>query len=147
MIKKLKQLTVIAATMFAFVVPVMAPAMAHAANEVANSACQGAATATTGTNPGNDATVAADCDADTTGKGLNALIKWVINIFSIIVGAVSVIMIIYGGFKYITSSGDSGKVTSAKNTIMYALIGLAIVGLSQLIVYFVLSKSASVPLT
>jgi hypothetical protein len=48
---------------------------------------------------------------------------------------------IYGGFKYITSSGDSGNVTAAKNTIMYALIGLIIVALAQIIVRFVLAKS------
>jgi hypothetical protein len=52
-------------------------------------------------------------------------------------------MVIYGGFKYITSGGDSGKVTSAKNTIVYAAIGLVVVALAQFIVKFVLGKASS----
>jgi hypothetical protein len=49
-------------------------------------------------------------------------------------------MIIFGGFKYITSGGESGNVTSAKNTIIYAVIGLVIVAFAQFIVQFVLGK-------
>ena len=49
-------------------------------------------------------------------------------------------LIIYGGFKYISSGGDSGKVTEAKNTIIYAVIGLVVVALAQFIVQFVLNK-------
>ncbi len=65
----------------------------------------------------------------------------IIQIFSWVVGAISVIMLIFGGFKYITSGGDAGKITSAKNTILYAVVGLVIVALSQVIVNFVLSKA------
>jgi hypothetical protein len=50
-------------------------------------------------------------------------------------------MIIIGGFRYITSGGDSGSVSSAKNTVLYAIVGLIIVALAQVIVRFVLSKS------
>jgi hypothetical protein len=67
----------------------------------------------------------------------------VVNIFSMIVGAVAIIMIIYGGFKYITSGGDSGNVTAAKNTLIYAIIGLIIVALSQFIVHFVLNGASN----
>jgi hypothetical protein len=49
-------------------------------------------------------------------------------------------MIIWGGLRYITSGGDSAKITSAKNTIIYALIGLVVVALAQFIVKFVLAK-------
>ncbi len=69
------------------------------------------------------------------------IVNSIINIFSWVVGAISVIMLIFGGFKYITSGGDSGKITSAKNTIIYALVGLVIVALSQVLVNFVLRKS------
>lgn len=68
------------------------------------------------------------------------IIRTVINIFSLIVGVIAVIMIIIGGLKYITSGGDSGNVTSAKNTILYAIVGLIIVALAQIIVRFVLGK-------
>ena len=73
---------------------------------------------------------------------VNTLVRQIINIFSVIVGIIAVIMIIYGGLKYITSGGDSGNVTGAKNTILYAIIGLIIVALAQFIVRFILSKTA-----
>ena len=72
---------------------------------------------------------------------LNNLIKNVVNILSMIVGIVAVVMIIIGGFKYVTSGGDSGSITSAKHTIIYAIVGLIIVALAQVIVRFVLSKA------
>ncbi|HPR10447.1 MAG TPA: pilin [Candidatus Saccharibacteria bacterium] len=70
----------------------------------------------------------------------NNLVQDIINIFSWIVGVVSVIMVIFGGFRYITSGGDAGKVTSAKNTIVYALVGLVIAALAQVLVLFVLGN-------
>ena len=73
-------------------------------------------------------------------SALNNLITQIINVFSIIVGVIAVIMIIYGGFRYITSGGDSGKVGEAKNTIVFALVGLIIVALAQFIVKFVLNR-------
>lgn len=72
---------------------------------------------------------------------LNSLISNVINILSLIAGIIAVIMIVVSGFKYITSSGDSAKVSSAKTTIIYAIIGLVIVALAQIIVRFVLGKA------
>lgn len=74
---------------------------------------------------------------------INEIITQVINIFSIVVGIVAVIMIIVGGFKYITSGGDSGNISSAKNTIIYAVIGLVIVALAQFLVQFVLDKASN----
>ena len=55
------------------------------------------------------------------------------------VGIISVIMLIYGGLRYVVSGGDSKKVTDAKNTIMYAIIGLIIAILSYAIVNFVIN--------
>jgi len=74
---------------------------------------------------------------------LNNIIRLVINIFSLIVGVIAVVMIIIGGLKYITSGGDSGNVTGAKNTILYAVVGLVVVALAQFIVRFVLDKVAT----
>lgn len=70
------------------------------------------------------------------------IIKNVINLLSMLVGVVAVIMFIVGGFRYITSAGDSSKVSSAKNTLVYAIIGLVVVALAQAIVLFVLNKVA-----
>ncbi len=52
-------------------------------------------------------------------------------------------MIIVGGLKYITSGGDSGNITSAKNTILYAIVGLIVVALAQIIVRFVLQRATA----
>ena len=71
---------------------------------------------------------------------LNNLVAQVVNVFSIIVGVVAVIMMIYAGFRYITSGGDSGKVGESKNTLIYAIVGLIIVALAQFIVKFILEK-------
>lgn len=84
-------------------------------------------------------------DESITGAGgaIDNIIITVINIISIVVGIVAVIMIIIGGFRYITSNGDSGAVSGAKNTILYAIIGLVIVALAQLIVRFVVNRLVS----
>lgn len=74
---------------------------------------------------------------------LNNLVKNLINLFSVAVGIIAVIMIIIGGLRYITSGGNDTSVTGAKNTILYAIIGLIIVALAQLIVRFTLSKVTS----
>lgn len=80
----------------------------------------------------------ADCDANG-GGDLTNVVRSIINVLSIIVGLLAVIMIIFAGAKYITSSGDSNKVTSAKNALIYAIIGLIIVALAQFLVQKVLT--------
>jgi cytochrome bd-type quinol oxidase subunit 2 len=75
---------------------------------------------------------------------LTSLIKKIINIFSVIVGVIAVIMIIIGGLKYITSGGESSNVSGAKNTIIYAIVGLVVVALAQFIVHFVLANTAAI---
>ena len=82
-----------------------------------------------------------DCNAD----GLTNTIRSVVNIVGIIAGIVAVIMIIVSGFRYITSGGASEKVAAAKSSLIYALIGVAIVALSQFLVHFVLTQAANAP--
>ena len=76
------------------------------------------------------------------GTSVEAIIKTAVEILSWVVGVVSIIMVIVSGFKYVASGGDSGKISSAKNTLIYALIGLAVAALAQVLVGFVLSKVA-----
>ena len=67
-----------------------------------------------------------------------------------IIGAVSVIMLIWGGLRYILSGGDSKKITDAKNTVLYAIIGLIIAFLAYAIIRFVLNAigaTATTPVT
>lgn len=82
------------------------------------------------------------CSSDAIQR-VNNIIRHIVNILSAIVGVVAVIMIIIGGFRYITSGGNDTSITSAKNTILYAIIGLIIVALAQVLVHFVLRNLAN----
>ena len=78
--------------------------------------------------------------ADT--SSLDKTLSAVINILTVVVGIVAVIMIIINGLRFVTSGGDSNKVSSAKNGILWAVIGIAVVALAQFIVKFVLNRTA-----
>ena len=106
-----------------------------AVSPAAQAACDGVALTGDGTcgQTNADGTSAAD-------TAVSSTIALVINIFSLVVGFTAVIMIMVGGFKYVTSTGDSASVNSAKNTILYAIVGLVVVALAQIIVRFVLGK-------
>jgi hypothetical protein len=67
-----------------------------------------------------------DCSSVKTKVTLNTQIWNIIRTALTILGGIAVIVIIAGGIMYATSAGDSGKVTAAKNTILYAVIGLAV---------------------
>ena len=69
-----------------------------------------------------------------------SLVKKFVNIFLFAVGALSVIMLIWGGIRYTTSAGDSNKVQAAKNTVLYAIVGLVIAILAYAIVNMVIDK-------
>jgi hypothetical protein len=76
----------------------------------------------------------------TPGKSISAIIVAVLNFLSAVVGIAAVIMVIVGGFKYITAAGDSGKAAGARSTIVYAIVGIVIAALAQGLVQFVLKK-------
>lgn len=74
-------------------------------------------------------------------NGLAAFAKTAVNVMSLVVGVLAVLMIVYGGLRYVTSGGSSEGVGNAKNVIIYAIIGLIIVALAQAIVHFVLNAA------
>lgn len=74
-------------------------------------------------------------------SGLTGLLKIVLNLLSLIVGVAAIVMIIVAGLKYVTSQGDASQVSSAKNTLLYAIVGLIIVAMAQVIVVFVLKQT------
>ena len=127
---------------FAFVLSLglLVPAKSNAAslNNVNGQVCNGINTVLTGT---TGTTTGCDEAANANDTKIASTVKTLINLFSMIVGAVSVVMIILGGFKFITSGGNADKNKEAKNTILYALVGLVIVVLAQTIVKFVFSKA------
>lgn len=67
-------------------------------------------------------------------------IKTIVNTMLYVLGAIAVIMIVIGGIRYITSNGESANVTSAKNTILYAVVGLIVAILAYAIVNFVITS-------
>ncbi len=77
---------------------------------------------------------------DLAGRDLNTTLNIIINVIIGIVGFVAVVMMIMGGISFITSQGDSAKVTKARNTILYGVVGLVVALLAFAIVNFVLSN-------
>ena len=72
--------------------------------------------------------------------GTGGIFSTIINILLFLIGAISVVMIVFAGFQYATSGGDAGKVTSAKNTILYAVIGIVVALLAYAIIRFVTNQ-------
>ena len=138
MISKIKQFLTLTSSLVVLALPIAAPAAVSAASggcksNITQNIAQGASST------GSDV----NCESNDSTNNIGNLAKNIVNIFSFIVGAVAVLMIIYGGFRYITSGGDSGSVGNAKNTLIYAIVGLIIVALAQIIVQFVLSQGTT----
>ena len=131
-------------TCLTLAVGVVAPLNVSAAGvDVFSGACPGGSGSTTGTGGGAGTGTAAASSSDAicgaTGQGeFEAIMTNIINTILIVLGMIAVIMIIVGGIRYTTSNGDSSQIQSAKNTIMYAVIGLVVAILSFAIVNFVI---------
>ena len=82
---------------------------------------------------------AAGCPGNSN-SDLPTVIQNILNAIIGVAGVVSVVFIVIGGIQYITSTGDPGKTKKAKDTILYALIGLIICALSFAIVNFTISR-------
>jgi hypothetical protein len=136
MIKKIKLALLSLSSLFAVVMPLVATASVSAKvtqAEINGATCSG----TSGELSGNH--TIENCNVGE--SDFNKYTKLIVNLLSVVVGFVAVVMLIVGGFRYITSGGNSENVTKAKNTIIYALIGLVIVGVAQIVVQFVLHKT------
>mgnify|MGYP000986349469 FL=1 len=77
------------------------------------------------------------------GKSVNSTVGSIVNVLLWVVGILSVTMIVWSGFKYITSAGDTSKLASAKSTLIYAVVGLIIAILAYAIVTFVRTQVVS----
>lgn len=124
----MKKLSVIIASILGVFAIAFAPAPPAYAVVTCNSAAE---CATSGVEQAGG-TTAPQADA-------GAIIKSVVDILLFIIGAVAVIMIVIGGLKYVLSNGESAAVTSAKNTIFYAVIGLVVAALAYAIVSWVIT--------
>ena len=62
------------------------------------------------------------------------------NVLIFLVGAIAVIYLIIGGLRYVTSGGDPKAVSAAKDTILYAIIGIVVAVIAYALVTFVISS-------
>jgi hypothetical protein len=118
---KIALISIIALLGVAFV----APNVAYAST--ASDAIQGGVTAVGGQAAGNNVP-------------LETRAKDITNVFLFILGAIAVIMIIIGGIRYVVSAGEGSAVKGAKNTILYAVVGLVVAILAYAIVNFVITS-------
>ena len=76
-------------------------------------------------------------------NGDSSIIKRAINIMLFAVGVLSVVMLVFGGFRYVLSGGKKESVTNAKNTILYAIVGLLVAVFAYAIINFILGAALS----
>jgi hypothetical protein len=74
--------------------------------------------------------------------GQSGTFRTITNVMLYLVGAISVIMLIIGGIRYVVSGGDSTAVQGAKNTILYAIVGIIVALLAYAVVSFVIGSFA-----
>jgi len=118
-------------------VPALLVGLSVAVPVTANAACTNELTISGG----------ADCAAGTQQEGTSlfdqgGIFQKITNILLFLVGAISVIMLIIGGIRYVISAGDQNQVTGAKNTIMYAIVGIVVAFLAFAAVNFVVTRLA-----
>lgn len=129
MTKNKRFLLVIAALFSIVLTPLFAVGMV-AAQGSDQAACQGLG----GTFSGGKCSVPNQPD-------IEDVIARVIQVMSAIAGVAAVIMIIISGFRFVTANGDSNTVAAARRTLIYALVGVVVVAISQTIVWFILRKT------
>ena len=81
-----------------------------------------------------------DATGQKSGNSLQDNLARIVNVLLFLIGAIAVIVIIIGGLKYVTSDGDSSKIKSAKDTILYAVVGIIIALLAYALVNFVITS-------
>lgn len=85
-------------------------------------------------NPNSSSCAASD-------RQISKVIRIALQMLSIVAGIIAVIMVIISGLKYVTSQGDSNQISSAKNSLIYAVVGIVVVVFAQIIVQFVVDSS------
>jgi hypothetical protein len=125
----MKRLLTALSLLIMLIAPTLAPALA-VADTPQQEVCRGIGLTTANGSCGDS------------GAQFAATVTTIINLLLIIIGVVAVVVIIVAGFNFITSGGDSNKVATARNSIVYALIGLVVVVLAEVIVHFVIGTVA-----
>lgn len=119
----------------------LVPVLALGVSMVAPIAEPAYAAFDSGIKDGKDSAKSDDQPEELTGE--EGVFKTVTNVLLFIIGAVSVIMLIIGGIRYTISGGDQAQVKAAKDTILYAIIGIVVAILAYALVDFVVSSFAA----
>jgi hypothetical protein len=126
--KRLKLIFASLALLFCLT-PALVPATVYADTDPFKTVCQqGGAGTPACTASGNDPI-----------SGKNGILYKVSRILAVVAGIGAVIVIILGGFFYVTSGGDASKATNAKRAIIGAVIGLVVIAISQVFIAFVIN--------
>lgn len=126
-IKKLFAAIFITATLASSGSVLLATPVGASGVDVIEQSCRG---------PQSSSALCDDGDAPLFGNG--SVFQKITNALLFLTGAIAVVMIVVGGFRYTTSAGNQAAVTSAKNTIIYAVIGLVVALFGYAIVNFVI---------
>lgn len=121
-------LTILA--LLAFAMPLLAPGSpVYAQNK--DDVCQGVGQVTGGSN----------CAPTGSVTDVNGVVRTALRIFQVIVGIIALVFVVLAGQRFITSAGEAQKVVSARNTLLYAAVGIVVVAFSELIIQFVLNRT------
>lgn len=131
-------------TILAGLVVLVTPSPVQAAN-AKEDLCSGAGLSNACAPSCDEDQSAEECVASS--RTVEDVVRVGVNLLSFVVGVAAIVMVVLAGAKYITSHGDAGRISSAKQTIIYAIVGLAIVALAQFIVRFTISRSTTDPPT
>lgn len=110
---------------------VLSSASTLAATNVFKDAC---------TAKGSSDSAACDQNGSDPLTGKNGLITKATALIGYLAGVCSIILILVSAVMYVTADGDSSKISSARTTLVYALVGLVVIGVSQGIIIFVLNN-------
>lgn len=122
--KKLSTIIATLALLVGIAAPLAVATPVYASNE--SALCEGS-----GGTWRNGACTSAD------GRTVTGTLQQLTDVLIFLIGAIAVIMIIIGGLRYVTSSGDQSALASAKNTILYSVVGLIVAFMAYAIVRFI----------
>ncbi len=129
---RLIKLSILSLTTFFIAIFAFSPSV-MAAN-LFNDACSG------GNQTGSSAVCQGRTQVNNPVTGAGSIFEKVINLVTMATGLIAVIVIIVSGIRFASSSGDPNSVTQARNTILYTVVGLAVLLLARSIIVFVLNR-------
>jgi len=135
--KLVSKIAITVSAVAALLLPVLSPTLAGAAvPSIANNVCAGTSLDV------NNAGI--DCTGASTNTTLQNATTTIVNLLSLLVGILSTIMLAFGAYFGVVSSGGSETGKRAKNAVLYALVGLVIVAIAQVVVRVVLGKANTI---